>query len=560
MSSPNHTAPTDEVVEHVLGLGGFSFVGLDRRQQLDAVRRFAGALVRRPSVVAEHALRFASEELTILTGRSDRSPDPKDRRFADPAWQGGPWKPLVQSYLAFRDSVMATIDEVGLDEASADRARFGLMQLTEAIAPTNNLVTNPAALKRAVETRGSSLRAGARHLLHDVRHNGGLPSQVDTRPFEIGKNMAATPGAVVRRTEQYELIQYAPATKRVRSRPLIIFPPQINRYYFLDLAPGRSLVEHAVGQGHQVFLVSWRNPGPEHRDWSLDTYISACIDAIETVLSISKVKNLNSLGLCAGGMTQSILLGYLKAQSRPLIHAASLAVTMIDSQTHSVINSFATKRTIAATITKSRKKGMLAGEDLAKVFAWMRPNDLVWNYWVNNYLLGENPPAFDVLAWNSDATNLSNQLHEQFLQISSDNALMAPGGVSVLGQTIDLRKVTVDHYSVGAVTDHIVPWQSCYQATQLFGGAHRFALSNSGHIQALVNPPDNPKASYFVGDDFPADPMEWRANATRRSGSWWTDWSEWLDSRSGSWRAAPTTLGNATHPVLCDAPGTYIAS
>ena len=309
-----------------------------------------------------------------------------------------------------------------------------------------------------------------------------------------------------------------------------------------------------------MFLTSWRNPGPENRDWSLDTYISACIDAIEAVLSISRVKDLNSLGLCAGGMTQSILLGYLSAQSRPLIHAASLAVTMIDSQTHSVINSFATKRTVAATITKSRRKGMLAGEDLAKVFAWMRPNDLVWNYWVNNYLLGENPPAFDVLAWNSDATNLPNQLHEQFLQISSDNSLMEPGGVSVLGQSIDLRNVTIDHYSVGAVTDHIVPWQSCYQATQLFGGAHRFALSNSGHIQALVNPPDNPKASYFVGDDFPPDPIAWRANATRRSGSWWTDWSAWLDSRSGNWRAAPTSPGNSTHPVLCDAPGTYVSS
>jgi polyhydroxyalkanoate synthase subunit PhaC len=557
----NATESADgDVVDSVLGLGGFSFVGLNRRQSADAVRRYAAALVRHPSAVGQHGLQLAAEELSILTGMSARAPDPKDRRFVDPAWQSGVWKRVAQSYLAFCDAVMSTIDEVGLDSASADRARFGLMQITEAIAPTNNLVTNPAALKRAVETRGASLRAGARHLLHDLRRNDGIPSQVDTRPFELGKNMAATPGAVVRRTEQYELIQYWPATDRVRKRPVVIIPPQINRYYFLDLAPGRSLVEHAVAHGQQVFLLSWRNPRPEHRTWSLDTYVAACIDAIETVLDITHTKSVNSLGLCAGGMTQSILLGYLAAQSRDLVNAASLAVTMIDTHAQSVINSFATERSVGSTITKSRRKGMLEGRDLAKVFAWVRPNDLIWNYWVNNYLLGENPPAFDVLAWNSDATNLPNQLHEQFLRISLDNLLVEPGGVTVLGQPIDLRDVTIDHYSVGAVTDHIVPWQSCYQATQLFAGEHRFVLSNSGHIQSLVNPPGNPKASFFVGENNPADPADWLQAATRTTGSWWTDWIEWLDSRSGNWKAAPVSLGNARHPVLQDAPGTYVSS
>ncbi|MEZ5215660.1 MAG: hypothetical protein R2715_03465 [Ilumatobacteraceae bacterium] len=297
-------------------MGGFSFVGLDRRQTADAVGRFLGALVRRPSVVAQQALRLTAEELAILTRMSERSADPKDRRFADPIWSEQPWKTIMQSYLAFRDTVMETVDQVGLDEASADRARFGLMQFTEAVAPSNNLTTNPVALKRAVETKGASLVNGAKHLIDDLRNNGGIPSQVDRRPFVLGENMAATPGTVIRRTEQYELIQYTPVTKRVRSRPLVIIPPQINRFYFLDLAPGRSFVEHALANGQQVFLIAWRNPGPEHRNWSLETYVAACIDAMETVLSVSRTKQVNTLGFCAGGMTQSILLAYLAAQGR----------------------------------------------------------------------------------------------------------------------------------------------------------------------------------------------------------------------------------------------------
>lgn len=551
---------TEEVVDNVLGLGGFTFVGMDRGQVAAAVRRYAIALAGRPTVAANAALQMAREQARILVGRSDLAPDARDRRFADPAWRKPVWKRVAQSYVSVRDTVMETVERVGLDDGSADRARFGLMQITEAIAPTNNLTTNPAALRRALDTRGQSLRSGARHLLHDVRRNRGLPSQVDTRPFVIGENMAATPGAVVRRTEQYELIQYSPTRSRVRRRPVIIIPPQINRYYFLDLAPGRSFVEHAVASGQQVFLISWRNPTRQHRSWTLDTYISACIDAIHTVMDISGASDVNSVGFCAGGMTQSMMLAYLHAQEMPLVNAATLAVTMIDTHARSSINSFATKRSVASTISKSRRKGMLEGDELARVFAWIRPNDLVWNYWVNNYLMGENPPAFDVLAWNADATNLPNQLHEQFLDISTGNKLLTPGGVTVLGQPLDLRTVDIDHYSVGASTDHIVPWQSCYRATSLFSADHRFVLSNSGHIQALVNPPDNPKASFLVGDTLPASAVAWQRAATKHAGSWWTDWVEWIDSRSGGWKPAPTELGSPRHPVLCDAPGTYVTS
>jgi polyhydroxyalkanoate synthase len=550
----------EPATRNALGLGGFSFVGLDARQTAQAVLRFAGRAVRQPGVVAAGGAALVAEELRILTGSSDLAPDAKDRRFADPAWQRTGWRQVVQSYLALRAVVDRSVDELDLDDASKDRARFGLMQLTEAAAPSNVLLLNPVAIRRAFETRGASLRTGARHLAHDVRHNGGIPSQVDTRPFEVGGNLAATPGSVVWRTDQFELIQYHPSTPKVRRRPLLIIPPQINRYYFLDLAPGRSFVEYALSRGQQVFIISWRNPQEEHRHWSLDTYVSAIIDAIEHTRAITRTKDVNTIAFCAGGMTQSILLGYLRAVGRPLVNAAALGVTMIDTHRESAINSFATERSIASTIGKSRKAGGVKGRELARVFAWIRPNDLIWNYWVSNYLLGENPPAFDVLAWNADATNLPNQIHEQFLDISMRNALLEPGGVSVLGHSVDLRTVDVDHYSVGAATDHLVPWQACYEATQLFSGGHRFVLSNSGHIQALVNPPTNPKASYFVNDDLSGSAEEWLAGAARTAGSWWTDWADWVDARSGALRNAPTLAGDADHPVLCAAPGTYVTS
>ncbi len=560
MAEDDHGTDEEQATRNSLGLGGFSFVGLDRRQTAQALLRFAGKAIRQPGVVAAGGAALVAEELRILTGASKLSPDAKDRRFSDAAWGRPGWRQVVQSYLALRDVVNRSVDELDLDDASKDRARFGLMQLTEAAAPSNNLLLNPVAIRRALETRGASLRAGARHLAYDLRHNGGLPSQVDTRPFTVGGNLAATPGSVVWRTDQFELIQYHPSTPKVRRRPLLVIPPQINRYYFLDLAPGRSFVEYAVSRGQQVFIISWRNPQQEHRHWSLDTYVSAIIDAIDQVRAIARTKDVNTVAFCAGGMTQSIMLGYLQATGRRLVNAATLGVTMIDTHRESAINSFATRRSVDSTIGRSRKAGGVKGRELARIFAWIRPNDLIWNYWVSNYLLGENPPAFDVLAWNADATNLPNQIHEQFLDISMRNALLVPEGVSVLGHSVDLHTVDVDTYSVGASTDHLVPWQACYQATKLFCGEQRYVLSNSGHIQALVNPPTNRKASYYVNDDLSGTAEEWLAGATKRSGSWWSDWAEWIDARSGALRNAPTLAGDADHPVLCSAPGTYVTS
>jgi polyhydroxyalkanoate synthase len=534
------------------------FVGLNRQQLAAAVARWGGSLARDPVVLTSRLLGLTAQQLRVLAGVSDLTPDAKDRRFVDSAWNTPVWRRVAQSYLGTREAVLGSVDDLDLDEKSAERARFALMQLTEALAPTNALVGNPAALKRAARTRGRSLLRGTRNMVSDWRHNGGMPSQVDTRPFTVGGNLAVTPGAVVHRNEVLELIQYEPTTPKVRERPVLIVPPQVNKFYFLDLAPGRSFIEHAVSQGLSVFTISWRNPTAAQRDWSLDTYVEACLEAAEITCDIAGTPDLNMIGFCAGGITQSLLLGHLAATGRDLVRSSTLAVTTIDTEAKSSMNMFATRRSVESSVAQSRRKGMLSGRDLARVFAWVRPNDLVWNYWVSNYLLGEDPPAFDVLAWNSDSTNLPAALHAEFIHLFMDNALLQPGKLSVLGTPVDLSKVGSDLYVVGAMTDHLVPWQAAYVATQVYGGKSRYVLSNSGHIQALVNPPGNPKASFLTSEETPPDAEVWLKSATRHKGSWWSDWTQWTAERSGEERDAPTQLGNDRHVPLDPSPGRYV--
>ena len=538
--------------------GANPFVGMTPRHMASAAGRWAVSAARHPLVLASDALKWASEEAKVLAGTSEVRPDPKDKRFVDPAWNHPVWKRVAQSYVVTGRSVLESVDQVGLDPKSAARARFALGQIVEATAPTNSLLGNPTALKRAAKTRGRSLVDGARHFAFDVRHNGGMPSQVDTRPFRVGETIATSRGEVIHRSPMFELIQYHPTTARVGSRPTLIIPPQINRYYFLDLAPRRSFVEYATSRGIQMFMISWRNPTPEQRDWGFDDYASACIEAAEVAAEITKSESVNVAGFCAGGMTQCAVLSHLASTGRDLIDSATLAVCLIDTQISSTLNMFSTERTIRSAISGSRRKGVLNGEELSKVFAWVRPNDLVWNYWVSNYLLGQNPPAFDVLAWNADATNLPAALHAEFMHLWDDNALRHPGKLTVLGTPVDLALVKQDAYVVGALTDHLVPWQSAYAATQVLGGDVRFVLSNSGHIQALVNPPDNPKASFSMNDSNPPDPAAWLASAEQTRSSWWVDWADWTLARSGEQRPRPRRLGSPKHPKIVSAPGEYV--
>ncbi len=561
-SAPAPDGPPDGALEAAAAeavLGANPFVGLNPRQVVEAAGRLFTRLGLRPRVVAVHTARLAAELAKIVLGRSEVAPAKGDKRWNDPAWEENPaYRRLQQVYLAVCQEIDRAIDDAGLDVKSDMRGRFAVGILTEALAPTNTLL-NPTALKRAFDTGGASLVRGAKHLVHDLRRNGGMPSTVDREPFQVGETVAVTPGAVVFRNEVLELIQYRPSTEQVREIPLVYVPPQINKYYILDLAPGRSLIEYTVGQGIQFFTVSWRNPGKQQADWDLDTYCGALLEALDVVQEITGADVANVLGMCAGGMTASALLGHLEASGRlDRIRSLTLLVNMLDTSAPSQIGALASRRSIEAAVKKARRQGVHSGRDMSRLFAWLRPNDLVWNYAVNDWLLGKEPPAFDVLAWNADSTNLPAGLYAQYLELYEGNLLREPGGLTILGTPIDLSKVDLDTYCMAGSTDHIVTWRAAYQTTQVLGGKVEFVLSNAGHIQSMVNPVGGKKASYRTGLDAGPDPDAWLAASQEHKGSWWEHWTAWLTERSGDERPAPAELGSAAHPPGEPAPGTYV--
>ncbi len=512
----------------------------------------------RPRKVAREGLQLGKEWLKILAGQSDIDINSKDWRFRDPAWTENPvYKRVGQSYLAWCRSLENLVDHDG-DWRNRERERFAVELLTSAAAPTNILPGNPAALKRAFETGGRSLVNGLGNFLHDMRYNGGMPSQVDRSGFKLGENLAATPGGVVFRNPVLEIIQYKPQSAKVYRRPVLIITPQINKYYFLDLSPGRSFAEYIVRQGIQTFMVSWRNPGPEQGSWDLDEYVSALLEATEAILNITGQQRLNTFGFCAGGITMSTMAGHLAGTGDQRVHAVSYAVTLLDFETPAMIGMLHHGPLLEGSKTRSKRKGIISGKDMARLFTWFRPNDLVWNYWVNNYLMGKPPPSFDILAWNADSTNLPGGLHGDFLDIFGQNLLTKPGALKVLGVPVDLKNVTQDAFVTGALTDHLTPWRGCYQTTQLLGGKSTFVLSSAGHIASLVNPPDNPKASYFTGPEPGPDCDVWRSQAVQHQGSWWEAWVKWISRRSGEQRNAPRKLGSQRHPVLAPSPGEYV--
>ncbi len=520
-----------------------------------------GELLRAQSTVSRHLIKLGFEQLRVALGTDDITLDKRDRRFADEWYQTNPiFSRLARSHVATERRLQAIIDDLDLDADTRHRATYATALVTSALAPSNHLLGNPSALKRAWSTRGRSLVSGMRNLLEDLQDNDGMPASVDRDAFDRGIDLCATPGAVVHRTERFELLQYTPTTATVHERPIVVVPPQINKYYVLDLAPGRSLAEHLVGNGHQVFMISWRNPGAEDGSWDLDAYVDSVIDAIGAATAITGADDVNLLGVCAGGITASIAAAYLAATEEALVNSLSLLVTVLDWDEPSVLGSLLTPEMIQFLQLKSDLLGTVPGSELTKAFAFLRPNDLVWNYWVNNYLHGDQPAAFDVLAWNADATNLTGGLQRDFLSIISDNALTKGGHLAVKGVPIDLGDVEADNYLIGAVTDHITPWQACHRSTSILGGDSTFVLSSQGHIQAMVNPPGNPKASYQVNTDAPddVDAETWLAGASTTAGSWWDHWTAWLDQRAGEMVEAPEALGNDAYEELGAAPGTYV--
>lgn len=536
------------------------FIGLRPCDVLDTVRQVGQQTVRQPGLLVEQSAALWRELAAALAGKG-AAPQKGDKRFIDDAWQSNPfYRVAMQSYLSWCNALGGFVDRSALDDRSKERAQFVLQLMTDALAPTNTLLGNPAALRKIIESGGTSLVSGLKNAVTDALRNQGMPSQVDTSAFEVGRNLATSPGAVVFRNEVLELIQYTPATARIHARPHLIVPPQINKFYVFDLSPAKSIVNHLLQGEFQVFVVSWRNPTIEHRDWDMDTYVAALIEAIEAVREITGSEDVNLHGACSGAMTMSALMGHLQASGRKLVNAATLMVAVLDSSADSQIGLFATPESISAAKRNSILKGVLEGEEMGRVFAWMRPNDLVWNYWINNYLLGNAPPVFDILYWNNDTTRLPGKFHGQLLDIFAGNVFARPGALTVLGTPIDLSKVTCDTYVMGGMTDHITPWKGVYNTARMFGGDTRFVLSSSGHIQSLINPPGNPKARFFTNAEgkLPADPEAWLAGASAEPDSWWDNWRVWLSERSGALRDAPAQLGSPRHPALCNAPGTYV--
>jgi polyhydroxyalkanoate synthase subunit PhaC len=503
--------------------------------------------------------KLAADLVGIAAGTSAVRPAAGDPRFRDPAWTQHPYyRRLGQAYTASCDFADQAADALARTGRAGPTARFLLTIAESAAAPTNTLLGNPAAIKRAYETGGLSVLRGLKNMAGDVRHNGGMPSIVDGSAYQVGRDFAVTPGAVVDRDPVGEVIQYAPSTEQVQARPVLIIPPPIGRYYFLDLRPGRSMVEYAVGRGLQTFMLSWRNPTRDQADWTLDTYAGRVLSAIEAVREVTGAPDIDVIGFCAGGILTTLALNHLAALGEQPVHSVSYAVTLLDWGQEVPIKAFSASRLLALARWNSARQGVISARDMGGAFTWMRPDDLVWKAWVNNYLMGDKPPAFDVLAWNADGTNLPAALHAQFLDIFEHNPLATPGTLTCLGTPVDLSTITLPAYVTGGVTDHLTPWTSCYRTTQLLGGPSTFVLSNAGHIQSLVNPPGNPKAVFYTGAEPGPDPQAWLEAADKHTGTWWTHWADWIIAQSAGTNAAPDQLGSAGHPVLEAAPGSYV--
>jgi len=505
------------------------------------------------------AVRATAGRAVGLSADGPVSPPDGDKRFKDLAYAENPlYFLLAQQYLLTAKLVTELLDAAGLEGSEDVKARFAAKFVVDALAPTNTLAGNPAALRQAFDTGGKSLVRGARNMLDDIRHNGGWPSQVDASGFEVGRNMAATPGTVVYRSDLIELIQYEPQTKRVHKVPLLFCPPWINKYYIMDLAPDKSLIEWAVQHGHTCFAISYRNPDASMRDLGFQDYLrQGPLDAVRVVREITGAPEVNTVSVCLGGTLTAIGLAHNAAIGDRSIKSATFLNTLTDFSVPGTLGVFTDEATIAGLEKQMAKRGYLDSDKMAHTFDALRANDLVFSYVVNNWLLGKPPPAFDLLVWNKDSTRMPATMHSEYLRACYLNNEFARGEFVVDGHELDPGKVDIDTYVLSAVDDHIVPWVAGYETTQLLGGQSRYVLSNSGHIAGIVNPP-NPKSKHWTNDDLPADPQEWKEAAQLHEATWWEDWTTWIAGQGGPKVAPPRELGSTDHPPLEAAPGSYV--
>ena len=539
-------------------------IGVAREDFVSAVALLLRESASDPARMVKHARSLTEDMVKIMTGKSELAPDPKDKRFMDPAWQYNPFfRAGAQYYLAVQKGMRGWLEDLELDELERNRANFIANIILDGIAPTNTLAGNPMAQKQIINSGGLSLIKGLQNAYTDLTKNKGMVSQVDKRPITLGEHVATSKGRVVQRTEMYELIQYAPTTDEVYEIPQLTIPPQINKMYINDLSPEKSIIKWQLDNGLQTFVISWRNPSKEQGVWGMDDYIASCEEALEVVSSISGSKKVNVSAGCSGGQTASVLASKLAATKNDILGSLTLMVCVLHPKPTDIeAGSLVSENGLQLARQRAAKAGIIKADDLARGFAWLRPNDLIWGYVINNYLLGMDPPAFDVLFWNSDATNLSGTLMGDFLTLYETLAFATPGKVEMADHKIDLTKVTSDLFILGGVTDHITPWKATYRSTQLFGSKDvTYVLSQSGHMQAILNPPTNPKAKYFIQKKkgkLPATADEWLQGTEEVKGSWWPLWAEWVQKRAGKKVAAPTAVGSADYTPLDPAPGLYV--
>ncbi|MGQ0624382.1 MAG: PHA/PHB synthase family protein [Sporichthyaceae bacterium] len=546
--------PTQADIDPI-GLGGTMArlgVGLVRRPLpvLAGLSRYGGGLAHTALATAGRSVGMNTSGPIPVSGQ--------DRRFADPAWAQNPrFFATLQSYRLFERLVADIIAAAELREPYAAKARFVGRMVVEAAAPTNVLPGNPAALKRAFDTGGKSLVRGARNMASDVVTNDGLPRKVDRAAFTVGENLAVTDGQVVFRNDLIELLQYEPRTPASHEIPLLLSPPWINKYYIMDLAPGRSFAQWALDHGHTVFAISYRNPDRSMSKIALDDYLlSGPLAALEVIENITGSPKVNIAALCLGGSLTAMLLAHLAATGSERVNSVTLLNTLLDFSEPGELGAFADAASVARIEAKMTRTGFLDAKDMARTFDLMRANDLIWGYVSSRWLMGEELAAFDILAWNEDSTRMPAAMHSTYLRSCYVENRLARGEMTLAGVDLDLGKVAADAYVLAAKEDHIAPWTAAYRSTQLLAGENRFVLSSAGHIAGIVNPP-GPKAKHWTGADLPADPQQWLAGATEHRGSWWEDWATWIGTRAGG-TGAPPPMGSDRYPALCPAPGTYV--
>ncbi len=486
---------------------------------------------------------------------------PKDKRFASQAWSDNPLAAFSASaYLLNARTLMGLADAVEADTKARARIRFAVEQWLAASAPSNFLAFNADAQQKAIETKGQSIAKGVQNMLHDMQQ--GHVSMTDESLFEVGKNVATTEGAVVFENELFQLIEYKPLTARVYEKPFLLVPPCINKFYILDLQPENSLIRYAVSQGHRTFVVSWRNPDASLAKKTWDNYVQdAAIKAITVTQEITGAKSINALGFCVGGTILGTALAVLAASGEKPVASATFLTALLDFTDTGILDVFIDEAFVNYREQEMGQGGLLKGQELASTFSFLRPNDLVWNYVVGNYLKGETPPPFDLLYWNSDSTNLPGPFYAWYLRNTYlENKLCQPGKATVCGQKIDFGKLKLPVYIYGSREDHIVPIGGAYASTQHLPGQKRFVMGASGHIAGVINPPAAKKRSHWVREDgkFPATQADWQAGATEHAGSWWTDWASWLQSHAGKQIAAPKAYGKGKYKAIEPAPGRYV--